>query len=100
MAGKATSDMTAVELAKVWAAQFGYSGNHGGWIGYMDDRKPYTVAGRTEYQWVPVAHGWATFAKVLEARKLIQVGVGVNWRLTHLKLGETPRLAANAGKHV
>jgi hypothetical protein len=67
MRTKATWQMTAEELAKIYGAQRGYSSREGGWI--------YNAAGR------PVVQGWSAFADRLAARGRIRVGKGINWRL-------------------
>lgn len=85
---KPTWKMSAVELARVWAEQFGYRGNSGGWIGYDNARGG----------WVPVAHGWSAFAALLARRNYVAVGQGVDWRRTYLALGETPRLPMHADR--
>lgn len=62
---KTTSQMTGVELAKVWAAQRGYYAREGGWI--------YNHTG------MPVAQGWHGFADYLVRTGDIKVGRGINW---------------------
>jgi hypothetical protein len=73
MSRKATWQMSATELARVWADHFGYEGRPGGWI--------YDPRGR------PVAHGWDEFTARLQRRGFIVRGQGINWRAS----GETPR---------
>jgi hypothetical protein len=64
--GVATSQMTDVELARTWAAHYGYTGRAGGWI--------YDPSG------MPVLQGWDLFAQLLIKFGYITVGVGINWR--------------------
>ena len=63
---KPTSQMTAEELAKVWAANRGYYSQEGGWI-YSSDG-------------TPVIQGWHAFARRLINHGDIRVGTGLNWR--------------------
>lgn len=76
MARKLTSQMTAIELAKVFAAHHGYFGDHGGWI-YREQHTLGRPTGR------PVTQGWAAFARLLEARGFIRVGAGIDWIIAH-----------------
>jgi hypothetical protein len=62
---KATSQMTAEELAKVWAAQRGFYSQEGGWV--------YDPSGE------PVKQGWYAFAHYLAFLGHIKVGRGINW---------------------
>ena len=71
---KSTSQMNAIELARVWAEHFGYTARTGGWI-YRPDG-------------TPVVQGWDMLAKVLTSRKFVVVGQGINWRAS----GERPVL--------
>lgn len=71
---KASWDMNKVELAKIFAEHFGFTGKLGGWI--------YSPAGQ------PVAHGWDQFASRIARRGWIKTGSGINWR----GAGETPKL--------
>lgn len=73
MTTKPTWRMNGTDLAKVFAAHFGYAGRTGGWI--------YDSNGR------PVAHGWQAFAAQLTRRGWITVGQGVNWRRVDLSAG-------------
>jgi hypothetical protein len=75
MARKLTSQMTAVELAKVFADHHGYFGAHGGWI----YRERHTINGRRTGQ--PVCQGGVSFARLLEQRCLIRPGRGIDWIL-------------------
>lgn len=61
-----TWQMSAVELARVVAAHYGWRGGAGGWI--YDDRG------------APIVQGWQGLAALLERRGVLRVGVGVNWR--------------------
>lgn len=76
---RTTTRMTAEQLARTWAAEHGIVGRPGGWL--------YDGKGR------PVCQGWARLADALIARRLIEVGVGVNWQQTH-RLGGPLRVAA------
>lgn len=69
MAAKSTSQMTAVQLAKIVATEKGWTGRTGGRI--------YDTAG------VPIAHGWDALAALLVARGLVRVGAGINWQRFH-----------------
>lgn len=66
--------MRAVELAREFAAHYGWTVRAGGWI--------YDGRGR------PVAQGWDTLAGKLAGRGWIIEGVGINWR----GAGERPAL--------
>lgn len=72
--GRATWEMSPTELARTFAAHFGYTVN-GNWIKSPTDRA--------------VACGWEHFAKRLTAKGWIQQGSGINWR----KAGENPVLS-------
>lgn len=71
---KGTWQMSAVDLARVFARHFGWTGRPGGWI--------YTTDGR------PICQGWDNLAEALTSRGWIRVGAGVDWRAA----GENPRL--------
>jgi hypothetical protein len=67
-----TSQMTAVELARVFADHYGYGVRpRSNWI--------YDKLGR------PVEDGWVSFASYLERLGYIKVGVGVLWRAADLR---------------
>ena len=66
---KLTSQMTAVELARVVAENKGWKSAAGG---YIKDG-----TGRT------LAHGWAALADRLATTGLIRVGRGINWQRFH-----------------
>lgn len=78
MASKGTWEMTAEELAKVWAEHFGYTGHAGGWIHRPDG--------------TPVCQGWTALAEILTRRGWIRVTYGIDWRAS----GEAPKLPRNA----
>lgn len=69
---KLTSQMTAIELAKVFAEHHGYFGAQGGWI-----YRAQHLGGR------PVCQGWELFAKMLQRRGFIRPGRGIDWILVH-----------------
>lgn len=75
MAGqKLTSQMTLVELARVYASMKGYRGSHGGWISGPDGNA--------------LCQGWDKFAKLLETRGVIKVGAGIDWTLDNWQEGK------------
>lgn len=63
---KATSQMTDIELAKVYAAHIGVSSREGGWI--------YSPTG------APIVQGWWQYAQILKNAGRIKVGSGINWK--------------------
>jgi hypothetical protein len=77
---KHTNQMTDEELAKVWAAHYGWSTREGGWV--------YDEKG------TPVVQGWTGLARELVRRQYIKVGVGINWRL----VPQVPRFKVAAPK--
>jgi hypothetical protein len=62
---KVTWQMTAEELAKVYAVHVGSYGAAGGWI--------YSARHR------PLAHGWTAYARRLRTCGIIVPGKGINW---------------------
>lgn len=67
-----TSEMTAVELARVWAEHMGYGIRVGSnWIYSPSDR--------------PICSGWVEFAALLEAAGYIAPGKGVDWQHTSFR---------------
>lgn len=64
-------EMTDVELARVWAAHYGYGVRpRSNWI--------YTPAGR------PVRDGWVSFAALLVQLGYVTPGRGIDWRAAHV----------------
>lgn len=64
-----TSQMTAVELARVFADHHGYEVR---WNWIYDSKS------------TPVACGWGEFARILQRFGYIEVGLGVHWRRADL----------------
>lgn len=61
---KATWQMTSAEMARVWAAHYGLTGNRGGWI--------HASTG-------PLAQGWDDLGRLLERQRIILPGRGIDW---------------------
>lgn len=62
--GKHTAQMTADELARVWAHENGLYASRGGWL----------YDGQT-----PVVQGYLELARILTRARVIEEGVGIHW---------------------
>jgi len=87
---KHTNQMTAEELARVFAGHYGWGTRAGGWV--------YDERGR------PVVQGWTGLARELERRGWIKPGAGMNWsripQTPHFKVDPPKRQGGIYSRHL